>query len=113
MGREYKYFFYSFIYSLAETQRLVRQYLYVCTSKASELSTRWGGSRRLIYLFYSRRNDSCVSICTFVLVKQVNWVPDGAGVDSRAARDEDSLRGPLLDDGLTAASSWSIQYTHT
>jgi hypothetical protein len=38
-------------------ERLLRQYLYVCTSKASKLAAR---------------SVFCVSICTFVLVKQVN-----------------------------------------
>ena len=51
-------------------QRLLRQYLYCCTSKASKSSTfAPSASRRKL------RSSSGVSICTFVPVKQVNRVP--------------------------------------
>jgi hypothetical protein len=55
------------------------QYVYVCTSKASELSTaqaldllaaqRLEGTRDILS---GALGSSSVSICTFVLVKQVN-----------------------------------------
>ena len=48
-------------------QLLRRQYLYVFTSKASKLGApRAGGC--------SSSSSSDVSICTFAVVKQVNWV---------------------------------------
>jgi hypothetical protein len=50
--------------------RLQRQNLYWCTSKASKLRTSWVLVRRSLH------NGHCccsgVSICSFVLVKQVN-----------------------------------------
>jgi hypothetical protein len=49
-------------------RRLQRQYLYVCTSKSSKLST----CRQLHLHFYSPCSSAGVTMCTFVLVKQVN-----------------------------------------
>jgi hypothetical protein len=55
----------------AQAARLpqLRQYLYFCTSKTRKLSTESSPAP-------SRWKYSCVSVCTFVLVKQVNCVPN-------------------------------------
>ena len=47
------------------------QYLYVCTSKASTLNLFVARCVKLDCR-WSSSSSSCVSICTFVLVKQVN-----------------------------------------
>ncbi len=48
----------------------VCQYLYFCTSKASKL--RLSTLTRALLLMLQREYSAGVSICTFVLVKQVN-----------------------------------------
>jgi hypothetical protein len=58
--------------------RLLRQYLYFCTSKASKAS----GSRRLQIRSSAAQRVFCVSICTFAPLKQVNCTkPAGADVE--------------------------------
>jgi len=55
---------------IAPAQLLRCQYLYWCTGKASKLSTNTCCRAHCC--------SSGVSICTGVLVKQVNWAPDAA-----------------------------------
>jgi hypothetical protein len=58
---------------------LLRQYLYFCTSKTSELSTDLGGWNEVDFVedyhICTLCLSECVSICAFVLVKQVKCVP--------------------------------------
>jgi len=64
--------------------RRMRQYLYFCTSKASKLAGTCMAARPSSFLHISASTCCCgnarvfcVSICTFVPVKQVNRVPAG------------------------------------
>jgi hypothetical protein len=60
--------------AVAPRERRHRQYVYSCTGKASKLSTEQGGlSPRLLRDSSERvQQRACVSMCTLLLVKQVN-----------------------------------------
>jgi hypothetical protein len=81
--------------------RVFAQYLYFCTSKASKLGTTGrergysGRSGWQARAHYSR------SICTFVLVKPVNWVPqvESADILVAAAGKPGLIKGQWIKEG--------------